>query len=47
MISELLEIKKGITAVIGSGGKTSLILRLADELKINGKVVFCTTTRIM
>ena len=29
---ELLGIRPGLTAVIGSGGKTSLVCRLADEL---------------
>ena len=40
----LLEIRRGITAVIGSGGKTSLILRLCRELP--GTVIVCTSTHI-
>lgn len=45
-IFELLEIKKGVTAVIGGGGKTSLIHALAEELQSLGSVLLCTTTRI-
>ncbi len=36
MIAEVLDIEPGITAVIGSGGKTSLIKRLAWELADKG-----------
>ena len=43
-IGELLQIKKGITAAIGSGGKTTLLNVLARELK--GSVILCTTTHI-
>jgi len=43
-IDQLLNIKKGVTAVIGSGGKTSLIHALAKTLR--GKVIVCTTTHI-
>ena len=39
-----LEIRKGVTAVIGSGGKTSLIGRLCRELP--GTVIVCTSTHI-
>lgn len=39
-----LEIRKGVTAVIGSGGKTSLINRLCRELP--GTVIVCTSTHI-
>lgn len=39
-----LEIMPGVTAVIGSGGKTSLLLRLAEELP--GTVILCTSTKI-
>jgi len=39
-----LEISKGVTAIIGSGGKTSLMLRLCRELP--GTVLVCTSTRI-
>lgn len=48
MSSELwqaLEIEKGVTAIIGSGGKTSLMNRLCRELP--GTVIVCTSTHIM
>lgn len=41
---EALHISKGITAIIGSGGKTSLMLALAREL--SSSVILCTSTRI-
>ncbi|MBR5967008.1 MAG: putative selenium-dependent hydroxylase accessory protein YqeC [Lachnospiraceae bacterium] len=44
---DILEINKGITAIIGSGGKTSLMMRLAEELCGHGRTVICTTTHIM
>lgn len=45
-ISDLLQIKKGVTSIIGGGGKTSLMLTLAKELQEKGTVIICTTTRI-
>lgn len=42
--SRLLGLRPGVTAVIGSGGKTSLLRRLAEELP--GTVLLCTTTHI-
>ena len=42
---ELLAIQPGVTAVIGSGGKTSLLAALARELP--GTVILCTTTHIL
>lgn len=44
--SEALDIRPGITAIIGGGGKTSLMLTLAEELRGQGSVIICTTTRI-
>ena len=44
---ELLGIRPGLTAVIGSGGKTSLLRVLAQELSHRGTVLLATTTRIM
>ena len=41
-LHELLQIKKGVTAVIGSGGKTTLLSVLAKTLP--GKVILCTTS---
>jgi probable selenium-dependent hydroxylase accessory protein YqeC len=43
-LCEALDIQKGVTAVIGSGGKTTLLHVLADELP--GRIVLCTTTRM-
>ena len=42
--SEVLKIPRGITAIIGSGGKTSLLYKLAEELQ--GSVILCTSTLI-
>ncbi len=39
-----LGIKKGVTAIIGSGGKTTLIRRLAYELRADGFCVIVTTS---
>ena len=41
---EMLAVKPGITAIIGSGGKTSLLYHLAGELMRKGKTVVITTT---
>ena len=44
---EMLNVKPGVTALIGSGGKTSLLYHLAGELMRKGrKVVLTTTTHI-
>ena len=42
LLYEYLKIGKGVTAVIGSGGKTTLLSALARELP--GKVILCTTS---
>ncbi|MDO4581369.1 MAG: selenium cofactor biosynthesis protein YqeC [Bacillota bacterium] len=47
LLSEALQIPNGITAVVGGGGKTSLIDALARELSARGKVLIYTTTHIM
>lgn len=44
---KLLGIRPGLTAVIGSGGKTSLLRVLAQELSHRGTVLLATTTHIM
>lgn len=41
-----LHIEPGLTALIGGGGKTSLMYRLAQELQQRGRVICCTSTRI-
>lgn len=46
MLSDILKIKKGLTCIIGSGGKTTLMYALADELSEKGRVIVCTSTKI-
>lgn len=46
LFSEALQIQKGVTAVIGSGGKSTLLRVLAGELQSQGAVLLCTTTRM-
>lgn len=46
-LRKLLGVTRGVTAVIGSGGKTSLLYRLAEELRTCGTVLLATTTHIM
>ena len=43
---ELLGVRPGVTAVIGSGGKTTMLDTLAEELSRRGRVLCCTTTHI-
>ena len=45
-ISALLEVEKGVTALIGGGGKTTLMYTLAEELRRRGTVVVTTSTHI-
>ena len=40
-------IAKGITALIGGGGKTSTLYALAEYLKAQGSVIVCTSTHIL
>ena len=46
-LARMLEVRPGVTAIIGSGGKTSLLLRLAAELGASARVIVCTTTHIL
>ena len=46
MLTELLEIRPGVTAVIGGGGKTTLLWTLGQELSREHTVLLCTTTKI-
>jgi len=46
-LAELLQIEPGITAVIGGGGKTTLLRTLGEELAQKHTVLLCTTTKIM
>ena len=41
-----LRIFTGVTAVIGSGGKTMLLRTLGEELAASGRGLLCTTTKI-
>jgi len=42
-----LGIRPGVTAVIGGGGKTTLLRTLGTELAADGaRVLLCTTTKI-
>ena len=45
-LSKTLCIRRGITAVIGSGGKTTLLRELARELSACGSVILTTSTHI-
>lgn len=47
-LAKLLGIRPGVTAVIGGGGKTTLLRTLGEELAAGGKqVLLCTTTKIL
>lgn len=46
-IAPLLHIGRGVTALIGGGGKTTLLYTLPEELRRKGSVILCTSTRIM
>lgn len=46
-IAPLLNIGRGVTALIGGGGKTTLLYTLTEELRKKGAVLLCTSTRIM
>lgn len=43
---KLLGVRPGVTAIIGSGGKTAMLYALAEELSRLGRVLCCTTTHI-
>lgn len=46
-LAELLDVRPGLTAVIGSGGKTTLLRVLGEELAERGcRVILTTTTKI-
>ena len=45
-IAALLQIGRGVTAIIGGGGKTTLMEVLAGELSQKGSVILATTTHI-
>lgn len=45
-LAKLLGISPGVTAVIGGGGKTTLLRTLGEELAEESRVLLCTTTKI-
>lgn len=45
-LAPLLNIGRGVTALIGGGGKTTLLYTLAEELRKKGGVILCTSTHI-
>ena len=45
-LEQLLDIRPGVTAVIGGGGKTTLLRTLGEELAEENRVLLCTTTKI-
>ena len=46
-LAPFLQIRPGITAVIGGGGKTTLLRTLGEELSRGRSVLLCTTTKIL
>ena len=46
LLAELMDIRRGATAIIGGGGKTTLMYTLARELEKEHSVVIMTTTHI-
>lgn len=46
-LAALLGIRPGVTAVIGGGGKTTLLRTLGGELAAGARVLLCTTTKIL
>ena len=45
-LSKALDVRPGVTAIIGGGGKTTLMECLAAELSAQARVIVCTTTHI-
>ncbi len=46
-LAQLLDVRPGVTAVIGGGGKTTLLRTLGEELAAEGaRVLLCATTKI-
>ena len=46
-LRRMLGIQPGLTAIIGGGGKTTLLYALARELSQTERVIVCTTTHIL
>ena len=45
-LAALLGVKPGLTAIVGGGGKTSLLYALAGELQASGTVIVTTSAKI-
>ena len=45
-LAQLQDTHPGVTAVIGGGGKTTLLRTLGEELAEESRVLLCTTTKI-
>ncbi len=45
-LTELLDVRRGVTALMGGGGKTTLMYRLARLLRDRGTVIVSTSTKI-
>ena len=45
-LRQTLQIRPGVTAIIGGGGKTTLLYALAREASKDARVIVCTTTHI-
>ena len=45
-IASFLCVGRGVTAIVGAGGKTTLMYTLAEELREVGRVLLCTSTHI-
>lgn len=47
-LAELLEVRSGVTAVIGGGGKTTLLRTLGEELAVGGgRVLLCASAKML
>ena len=48
MLAEILGVREGVTAVIGGGGKTTLLRTLGEELaRAGARVILTTTTKFL
>lgn len=46
-LKDALQIPRGLTSIIGGGGKSTLLLRLGQELAKEARVALCTSTRML
>ena len=47
ILCDYLHIQPGLTAIIGGGGKTTLLRVLANELSAQARVIVATSTKMM